>query len=76
MRLNPIDNREALAKLPAFTQRFWTWLTGLTHRGEPARRPWTVNRHLASFACVFAFGIGLTGWASQTLYGIALGAMS
>lgn len=71
MRPNPIDNRETLAKLPSFTQRFFTWLTGLTHRDEPSRYPWTVNQHLFAYGCVFAFGIGLTGWASQSLYLIA-----
>jgi hypothetical protein len=76
MRLNPIDNRDALAKLPRITQRFWTWLTGLTHRDEPVRQPWTVNQHLFAYVCVFAMGAGITGWATQSLYNVALSTLS
>ena len=76
MRPHPIDNREALAKLPAITQRFWTWLTGLTHHAEPRRKPWTANQHLLAYAFVFVIAIGLTSWGSQTIYVIGRAALS
>lgn len=76
MKTHPIDNREALATLPARTQRFWTWLTGLTHRTEPSRKPWTPKRHLAVYAFALVMSVGITGWAAQTLYTLGRAALA
>lgn len=76
MNPHPIDNREALAKLPARTQRFWTWLTGLTHQDELPRKPWTPKRHLAVYALALVMSVGITGWAAQTLYTLGLAALA
>ena len=39
MNPNPLRTREALAKFHKRTQRFWTWLTGLTTATRPRARP-------------------------------------
>lgn len=46
-RQNPIAIRQALARLPAWTQRFWTWLSGIALPDETSRRPWSTSRHIA-----------------------------
>ncbi|KGM39777.1 hypothetical protein JY96_06360 [Aquabacterium sp. NJ1] len=68
MRPNPIDNRDALAKLPRFTQRFWTWLTGLTHSKEPPRKPMGVTQHLLCYLFVVVLASALSVWSCQTLF--------
>ena len=68
MNPNPLRTRETLARLHKRTQRFWTWLTGLTHRDEAPRPPWTVNQHMATFLSVATAAIGLAAWSAQTLY--------
>jgi hypothetical protein len=75
MKTNPFKTREALACLPRFTQRFWTWLTALTHQNEAQREPWTTNQHMAAFmaTCVVAFALAafttqeMTRLAAQAL---------
>jgi hypothetical protein len=58
---NPLKTREALARFPRFTQRFWTWLTALTHQNEAPRKPWSVDQHVAAFmaTCVLAFALAV-----------------
>ena len=45
-RQNPIAIRQALARLPAWTQRFWTWLSAIAMPDETSRRPWSTTRHI------------------------------
>lgn len=71
MNSDPFESREALARLPRFTQRFWTWLSGLTHQDELPRSPWSVSQHLWAYAGVAGMAIGLSAWATQTLVAMA-----
>jgi hypothetical protein len=72
MKPNPFTAREALARLPRFTQRFWTWLTGLTHSNEAPRKPWSADQHVLVFlaTCVLAFA--LAAWTTQQMVLLAL----
>ena len=72
MKTHPIETREALAKLHKSTQRFWTWLTALTHRNEPPREPWTAAQHYAAFLSVAVVAFSMAAWSSQHLYTLAL----
>jgi hypothetical protein len=67
MNTDPFKTREVLARLPQCTQRFWTWLTALTHQREQPRKSWTANQHMAAYlaTCVVAFA--LAGWTTQQL---------
>lgn len=70
--MHPIDLREELARrFPRWMQRFFTWLTGLTHRGEAPRPPWSPQQHLWAYFGVAGMAIGLTGWSAQTLADLA-----
>jgi len=68
---HPLAVREALARFPRSTQRFWTWLTGLTHRGEPLRSPWTALQHLLAFVTVATIAFAISTWYMQKLFDIA-----
>lgn len=66
--MHPIDLREQLARrFPRWMQRFFTYLTGLAHRNEPPRPPWSTQQHLLAYFGVAGLAIGLTGWSVQTL---------
>ena len=48
--MKPDIIRRSLAVWPRFTQRFWTWLTGLLPPNEASRHHWTQWQH---FLCTF-----------------------
>ena len=60
---NPLSTRDALARLPEFTQRFWTWLTGIARPQEMSRRRWTPAEHLAVTSGLL-IGAAILGTAS------------
>lgn len=64
----PVETRIALARLPAWTQRYWTWLSGIAMPTEMKRRPWAPWQHVLCTVVALAVAAAVGVYSAQALY--------
>lgn len=60
MKYDPVTIRRALARLPSWMQKFFTWLTAIALPDEKPLRPWTPESHVAAL-CLTWILVALLG---------------